>query len=382
MEVGVCMICTEFYPLVGGMQTHTLQLSRHLQRHGVHVTVMTRHYDNLPSFERVDGVDVHRVFTWNRSWAGASLSFTLASIQFLIQQRAKYQIIHSHQVYSPATIGLIGQSLLGKKLVVNPHRGGYLGDVYRLSERRFGQQRLALLRDKADCFIVISREIEKELQQIGVPQSKLKFIPNGVNTDHFVPVEDRRKEHLKQRLDLPKGPIVAFVGRLVPAKNVSLLVDLWERFPDTGAHLLILGDGPRRASLENSCQDKGLTDKVLFTGNVENVAQYLQCSDIYVLPSLTEGLPVALLEAMACSLPVVASSVGGVPELLQDGVNGFLVSPGNAQDFHDKLATLLVDRELQHKMGSQARQTILSNYSLSTISERYLALYKDLLNQN
>jgi glycosyltransferase involved in cell wall biosynthesis len=374
------MVCTEFYPLVGGMQTHTLQLSRHLQRQGVRILVVTRRYNSLLSFEYVEGIPVYRLFTWDRSWAGASLSFSWAAIRFLIKHRAQYQIIHSHQVFSPATIGLLGQGLLGKKMVVNPHGGGHTGDVYRLCERRFGRLRLALLRDRADCFVAISQEIEEELEQIGVPQAKIRSIPNGVDTDYFTSSDEKQKRYLKNSLNLPEGQIVSFVGRLVPAKNVNALLDAWDQILDTGATLLILGDGPQRARLEALCRDRRLTDSVLFVGNVENVVQYLQCSDVYVLPSLTEGLPIALLEAMACSLPVVASAVGGVPQVVEDGVNGFLVPPGNVRDFQDKLKGLLRDGELRHQMGNQARRTVVSRYSLAKICERYLALYKELLN--
>jgi glycosyltransferase involved in cell wall biosynthesis len=373
------MVCTEFYPLVGGMQTHTLALSRHLQENGVRVLVLTRRNHGLPAFEHVQGVPVYRVFTCNASKLVASLSFTLSAMRFLIRHRLEYEIVHSHQLFSPTTVGLLAQAILSKPLIANPHGGGYCGDIYRVRQRRrLGTMRLSVIGRRADRFVAISSEIAGELEQVGVPRTKIRRVPNGVDTARFAPAEEAERHRLRQILRLPEGLIVSFVGRLVAQKGLDVLLAAWTRVAKHGVTLLILGDGPQRQRLERECRDRGLAEHIRFVGKVDNVVEFFQCSDICVLPSRSEGLPIALLEAMACCVPAVASAVGAVPEVIEDGINGILVPPEDEHELARQLSRLVENGPRRRQLGACARLSVVSTYAMAAVCKRYISLYSEL----
>jgi glycosyltransferase involved in cell wall biosynthesis len=169
---------------------------------------------------------------------------------------------------------------------------------------------------------------------------------------------------------------------LVAVKQLDVLVKAFAGLVPTlpaSAQLLIVGDGEERARLENQAIELGVGPQVKFVGSVTNVEPYLQASDIFVLPSRNEGLPVALLEAMACSLPCVASATGGIMDLIRSGVNGLMVPPGDAQALQSALETLLLDPTLATQLGRQARQDAHQNYSMEHTAQDYLQLYRSLL---
>ncbi|MGB5934215.1 MAG: glycosyltransferase family 4 protein, partial [Anaerolineae bacterium] len=329
-QLGVRMINIDFYPVLGGAQMHTLRLCRFLRAHGVDVEVITRHHPGLPYYEDVDGIPVYRTPIWHRSKITASLSFTFHALRRLAAGRGRYQIIHSHEMLSPMTLGLIGRELLGAQLVINPHRGGYLGDMYKLKQRRplTGGMRLSWARRRGDAFIAVSQEIASELQAGGIPEEKIKRIPYALETDHFRPLNGKERTALRRQLGLTEDLWTCFTGRLVEEKGIDLLLHAWAEVVqrEPAARLLIVGDGDKRSCLEELADRLDLNRHVHFTGGVTDTVHYLQACDMYVQPSFTEGLPIAVLEAMACGLPVLATAVGGVTDLMRDGQNG-LVSP-------------------------------------------------------
>jgi len=264
--------------------------------------------------------------------------------------------------------------------VATLHRSGAIGDVLRLKSRLLGKARLRVLSRDINAFCVISQAIDEELAAEGVPVQKRVLIPNGVDVELFVPLPASKRAALRSRLKLPKdAPLVTFVGRLAPEKQVEHLIGIWasirRNLPQ--AILLILGSGPEEDKLKAMAGDG-----ILFLGEQMDVTPYLQASDLFVLPSKAEGLSVALLEALACGLPAIASSVGGSPEVIRHMETGWLVPPGNQIALREAIVTLLTDENLRHKLSGQARIHVVNNYSLVKMADRLCDLYSRVIEQD
>jgi glycosyltransferase involved in cell wall biosynthesis len=221
-------------------------------------------------------------------------------------------------------------------------------------------------------FIALSEEIEQELRDIGVPRDRIVRIPNGVDTRRFRPLDARRRETLRAELRFTGRRVALFIGRLESMKGVDALLDAWQdvrrSVPD--ALLVIMGYGALRASL----QSRSVPD-VRFVGVVDDPLPYLQAADCFVLPSLGEGLPVALLEAMATELPCVATSIGGTVDVIRPGIDGWLVRPQDSAALAKALvqALTLSDRA---QLGAAGRARVLSKFSLEDAADRLSALYR------
>lgn len=382
MTYGVAMISSVFYPSIGGAQTVILDVGRKLQARNVNVIVVTRHYRGLARYEEVGGLPTYRVGRGDSNKAVAALSFIQGATQLLVQQRQRYDILHCHQMISPMTIGLLAKAFVHKPLVVNPHRSGEIGDIGVLTRRRpvTGRLRIAAARQHADAFLCISPAIHAELRGVGVAEDKLWDVTNGVDTARFCPAMPAERAALRQSLGLPARRLAIFTGRLVAEKGLDVLLRAWpevlQQVPD--AHLVLVGDGDQRATLEAQAQQLGMAARVTFAGGSTQIADFLRAADAFVLPSYAEGLPVALLEAMACGLPCVGTAIDGTRQLIDDGVRGRLVAPGDAAALARGLTEALAGSQA-HNWGSQARHYVCAHYSLDAVAEAYMHMYATLL---
>lgn len=372
-SIRVAMITQRYYPHVGGAERQLAALIPRLQHQGVEVHILTRRYQkNLAPFERVQGVPVHRL-SMPGPKAAASLTFTAAALAHL--HRLKPHLIHAHELLSPTTTAILAKRLLGTPVVAKVLRGGELGDIHKLQQRLFGRQRLAVFRRHVDTFISISREIDRELAGLDIPASQRRFIPNGVDVERFKPLLPAHRQALRSRLGLAGAPVVLFTGRLEPEKQVQHLVSIWPQVQAAhpGATLLLVGTGSQEGLLK---QQAG--SGVLFTGPVDDVAPYLQAADLFVLPSATEGLSNALLEALAAGLPAIATSVGGAPDVIDHDRSGWLVPAGHKPALLEAIVTLLADNACRESMGQQGRERVMRDYSLPAVARSLLGLYQQL----
>lgn len=368
----VAMLIQAYYPRLGGAERQLASLVPLLENLGIEIQILTRRYDAaLASFEMINGVPVYRLPVPGPKPA-AAISFSLSAIPRLY--KFKPHVIHAHELLSPATTAVMAKRLFGTPIVAKVLRGGSLGDLAKLKHRAFATSRIASLKRGIDSFIVISKEIDDELAEIGVPPEKRTFIPNGVDLNRFAPISLNNKTNLRHSLNLPDGLIVVFSGRLDPEKRVDQLVEAWNEVikKHSTALLLILGTGTEEKKLK---QIAGAN--VRFEGNVDDVTPYLCASDIFVLPSSTEGLSNALLEAMASGLASIATSVGGATDLIEDGKNGILIPPDDPQALLAALLTMLSDSDRRMQFGVNGRSFIEKNYSLSAVADKLNALYRN-----
>lgn len=366
------MIIQSYHPLVGGAEKQIEALAPILQNLGVDVSVITRRYPGLKSIEMVSGVPVYRM-PIPGSKPLKAISFTLFALLKLA--KLKPDVIHAHEMLSPATTALAARQLMGTPIVVKVLRGGVLGDVAKLKNRFLGLNRLKALRDHVDKFIVISSEIEKELTALGVSKNKLYHNPNGVDTSKFSPRVGEGKTALREKLGIKSGPVTVFTGRLSAEKKVDQLIKIWPlvRAEYPQAQLLIVGEGEEGPGLKQLAKEG-----VSFLGKVEDVSPYLQAADIFVLPSATEGLSNALLEAMSTGLSVVATSVGGAPDLITHKKNGWLIPIEDIDKLQEAILYLMGNERVRNRMGKQARESIRNGFDLNLVAHRLKDLYVSL----
>ena len=379
------MIAVYFYPDVGGIQMTLLSLSQHLREIGAKVTVITRRTHDNPYFEEMDGVRVYRLdIPKSTSKIKAALQFIFGSLKILFEQRDNYQIVHSHQLVSPTTIGLLAKTFFRKRLVLTPHTPSTTGDVHSLVYKRplTGKPRIKWMQRSADAVVAISEEIKVDLNKLGFSPEIISYIPNGVDTRRFSPMEAPQKEKQRSELGLPDGTIITCAGRLIPRKQIDILIKAFSalvpNLPNT-ASLLVLGDGEERSHLEELAKSLGVSNQVRFTGAVLDTQKYLQVSDIFVIPSSIEGMPIILLEAMSCGLPCIGSKIGGIEDLIEEGQTGLFVTSGDVLDLKEKINTLISNKRLSSQLGQAARNAIQKHYSMETTAIKHLNLYKRLL---
>jgi len=199
----------------------------------------------------------------------------------------------------------------------------------------------------------------------------------------FKPLPPDEKTHLRQRLGLPINKVIAlYTGRLVSYKGLPLLLDTWSQIVADGNQALLVLAGGGSMDIYNCEEDlrarvnaDGLQEQVIFTGEVRNVAEYLQAADLFVFPTEKEAFGISVIEAMACGLPVAATPVGGLSDIITDGANGLVVQPAEGQQLYTALTKLIADQELRAQLGQAGCKTARERYSTEIVSERYEQLF-------
>jgi glycosyltransferase involved in cell wall biosynthesis len=210
-----------------------------------------------------------------------------------------------------------------------------------------------------------------------------------VDTGRFTPPDPHERKQLRAKLGLLQdGLLVIFTGRLVSYKGVAVLVRAFQKVcegrPD--ARLVMVGAGGVdifncEKEIRDYVRAKGLSDKVLFTGAVRNVDEYLKASDVFAFPTQSEGLPISLLEAMACGLPIVTTWTDGIKNVLVPERNGLVVQAGDENQLRDALERLLRDETLRETLGRAARTTIQDRFTRDVITRQYIALFDECLGE-
>lgn len=375
------MITSSFYPHLGGGEQQALRLSQKLIQRGWNVRVITRRhnpqYPYLPSaFEQHQGVPVHRVFSPGPGKIG-SLLFMLSSLVFLAL-RGRKGIYHAHGIGAPATIAVWAARLFGDMSLVKLRTGV---EVYRNVRQSGFSRGFAFMLRGADYLIAVNREVGEELRAWGVSSKRIGELPNAIDTDQFMPCEDKEAARLclfPSANGWRKKTWFLYVGRLSPAKGVDVLLSAWAKLPlqiCDESLLLIVGDGAEKASLMAQCKQLGVDSSVKFLGRREEVFDFYQAADVVVLPSRWEGLSNVMLEAMACGLPVICTAVGGAVDWLENKKNGVLVPSEDVYAMRHAMLWVTENRDSWHRLGKSARETVVDSLSMDVVIKRLERLY-------
>lgn len=375
------MLVNEFPPLqVGGAEIQAERLSAYLAGNGWQVWVVTRHAHDLPNSEQRNGFTILRPQTLGRGKI-RTFTFMFFALLMLIKMRNRYQILHAHLAFGPAFVAVLVSRLLGKQVIVKLGGSGTIGDISTSLRTWRGRLRLAAIRRWSDVIVVLTEIMRNEAISAGIPLSKIRIFNNGIDTSLYLGYDT--KDVAKELLHLDDKKVILFVGRLDPVKSLPTLLDALaislNRCPDL--FLLILGDGPERASLEAQVERLGLVSHVNFEGNQKDVRPFLGAADIFVLPSKTEGISNALLEGMAAGLACLVTPVGGNLDVVESGKSGLYIPVGDVSAWSDGLIKIAQNDELRSALGNAARRRIQETYDFEVVGAQYESLYRSLLDR-
>ncbi|MBM3157972.1 MAG: glycosyltransferase family 4 protein [Chloroflexi bacterium] len=371
---------TPYYPPhIGGIEYHVEALSRKLVEAGHEVTVYTSNVPKTKKHEVVDGVEV---FRFNCPFAPLNNPVMPGLFLKLIRD-SRFDIVHTHGHFHLSSSMVAFSSLLTRRNFVLTSHGAVLGyhgwkkAIEIIFNKTLG---ICTLRATRRVIALTATQTEK-LKDLGAGPGKTVVIPIWIEMSRinsYVDAQSFRSTH-----NLGDKKIVLFVGRLLPIKGLEHLIEA-VRFMKTSPTIVIIGDeapgypGTKQA-LEKQVSTLGLREQIMFLGSFprEKLADAYRGADIFVLPSLAEGLPLVLLEAMSLGKCVIATKVPGNIDVIKDGWNGILVEPKNPLALAEKIDLLLTDGASREKLGVQARKDIEQNYSSDKIISHILDLYFD-----
>jgi glycosyltransferase involved in cell wall biosynthesis len=360
--------CIYFPPEVGGLESHAYFLCRELVRQGHHVTMMTsRSRPDLPARESMDGIDVVRKWFPKQRTPTAWIAHTLATVPHFNRLAKHAEILHA-QTFASAVPGIRAKRKYRLPLVITLHTSHFL----KLAQKPAWQPVLRWIIRSADWLLAASEEIRDVALGL-YAHPRAEALTNGVDTDMFAPPSTRQRGE-RPRLIVPR--------RLFHKNGVEYFIralPLVRREVDVEA--VLVGDGPERERLEGLVRDLGVGDAITFLGrqpNTEMPALYGR-ADVAVFPSLMEATSVAALEAMSCGVPVAASRVGGLPEIVDESV-GTLFEPANPESQAQALVALLRRGNLDG-LGERARQRVVDSWSVERLVRRHIEIYETLLRE-
>jgi len=362
----------------GGVEWVIFETGRRLVQRGHSVLVLTLGKTSACR-ESLHGISVWRVPSYDltpllRLQSRISLLFVSEVLKAV--SLFKPDIIHLHNpfFFSCALCTPLLHFVVKRPLVVTLHLGSMdnFGGVARICISMYERLWARLCFPLCARIICVSRSVAVHALSLGAREERLSIVPNGVDLERFYPG--------KECVD-NGSLVVTFIGRLIFNKGPHILV---KAIPKILASLpnvkfLIVGDGIERKNLENDVRRLGVDSFVLFLGIVNDVGQILRESHIFVRPSLSEGMPLTVLEAMACGLAVVATSVGGTPELIHHGVTGILIPPGSVEALADAVVQLGRDKLLRQRLGENARNYVSRFYTWERVADDIERIYYELL---
>jgi glycosyltransferase involved in cell wall biosynthesis len=373
---------------MGGPALHVAYLTAGLRKRGYETTLvagsLARGEDSMAFVAEELDVGVVRIDELGREISPLrDLAATLRLARLI--RREQPDILHTHTAKA-GTVGRIAVLLSGRKrppIVVHTFHGhvlrGYFGPgrsrLFRLLERWLARRTTAL--------IAVSPQVRDDLVALGVaPPERFAVIRLGIELDERVAGTQNGRLDSRRYLGIPPERfVVGWIGRMTAVKRTDDVLVAFKQLRDEGvdACLCMVGDGPDRAQLEQRAHELGVVKDTLFLGYQEDVAPFYAAFDALVLPSSNEGTPVSAIEALAAGRPVVATRVGGVPDVVQEGEDGFLVEPGATDELADRLARLARDPQLRERMGKAGRERVLPRYAVERLVDDVDRLYRSLL---
>ena len=306
---------------------------------------------------------------------GAQADYLMPLKLAQVIRRQQPDIVHS-QSWSGVDAAIAQTMTCGARLIHSEH-GRNLPHIYAEPLKRRIARRC--LYQKADAVFAVSAELrDYYCRETGFHAERMRVIPNGVDMRR---IDEADRVGVREELGIATDDfVIGTVARLDATKDTITLARAFARLSKhSGLKLLIVGDGSERARLERFAAESGLTSAIIFTGARHDVPRLLSAMNVFALPSLSEGLPITVLEAMAARLPVVATNVGALSELIKEGVTGFLVEPQQEEAMADRLMRLSTTRELAVPFGIEARHKVEREYNLDLMLHRYAELYFSVL---
>jgi glycosyltransferase involved in cell wall biosynthesis len=373
---------------IGGPALHVAYLTEGLASRGYDTTLvagtLARGEESMAHVARQRGVSIVTLEALHREISPLSDVRAIIRLASVIR-RERPTILHTHTAKAGA-VGRIAAVLAGSArppVIVHTFHGhvlrGYFGGVrtaaFRILERTLARWTTQL--------VAVSPEVRDDLVALGVaPAEKFVVVRLGIELEERVELNGAARGETRRILGIePDSFVVGWVGRMTAVKRTDDVLLSFQRLlsRDVDATLCLVGDGPDRSRLERRAHELGIAKRCLFLGYQDDVGAFYSAMDALVLPSANEGTPVSVIEALAAGRPAVATRVGGVPDVVEDGVDGFLVDAGDTEGIAEWLATLARDPELRSTMGTRGRERALQRYAVERLVDDVDRLYRRLV---
>ncbi|RLG41098.1 MAG: hypothetical protein DRN78_04670 [Thermoproteota archaeon] len=373
----------------GGPAIYVRELSKYLAKAGVEVGILH------PEGRRAYSLDPVESFVVRSSLPKLLLKdpwvFSALAHKYISSLQGKFDLVHIHlapvilQLAAGMLVRPIVSTIHGWPIYEDYYSVTHEGSVYSLFKlvAVTPRETLSLLKliEGSKLVATVSKHLRNILEMYNpLWADKLDVLYNGVDTNFFYPRRSCPSSGNQSRLleKMSSKPTILYLGRVIPRKGIGLLLKAASKI-DKMAQVVIAGriDPSYERRLRKLASSLGIEDIVAITGELPRrlLPYFYSMADVYVLPSLFEGLPTTLLEAMACGTPVIATRVGGIPEVVDHGRNGFLIGRGSLNELRDTLRCLLDDESLRKRMSIEAERTVKERFSWDIISKRYIELY-------
>lgn len=301
---------------------------------------------------------------------------------YLLLRKGKFDIVHTHTAKAGA-LGRIAARLAGVKVIVHTPHGhnfyGYFGAA--------ANKAIIFIERLAACFtdkIIVFTELEKKdfIKFKVAPKNKVVLIYQGLELDKYSKAA-MDKNKMRESFNIgQKEFVVGFIGRLEPVKGLDYFVDAASRVEkkNPNVRFILVGDGSMRQGLENKVRDLGIAQRFIFTGWREDIAQINSMLDILVLPSLNEAVGISLIEAQSAGVPVIATNVGGIPEVVNDNITGLLVPAADAASLAGAIEYLLENDQKRIEMSEAAKAWVAGKFKAEDMADKISRLYNELVN--
>jgi len=371
----IALVSDWYYPKLGGVAVHMHDLALHLRSLGHEVAIITNDRDTGKEAELKEaGIDLIKVPGYTLGSVGINMSVFSRSATTMIPYIRDYEVVHGQHAFTPLALKAVSAGRkIGKATLITTHSINYenspaIRAIARVTFPYFryhlrNPHRIIAVSRASKCFIRRFTRVPVEVVQ------------NGVNVGFFdIPIS---KDEAKEKLGLGEK-VVLYVGRLEPRKGVSTLINAMKHVDGT---LLIAGQGSMLPLLRERAKLLGIGNRVRFLGMVEysKLPLLYRASDVFVLPSLSEAFGIVLLEAMASGTPVIGTSVGGIPEII-DGC-GLLVPPGNSKELARAINFVLSNQHIEKRLSHLGKKRVEQVYDWNVIVKRVVALYREVLDE-
>ena len=370
----IALVGDEFYPGIGGVASYTMGLGEALAKLGVDPVVITHAYPGHPNKEKFGKLEVIRLNGFIIPGAGRALSISLGKKLHEKLKFGDFDVVHGQDIFSSMALQSVYSARRCKlPSVLTCHSihetSGFWKFVYKP---------IVITMRKAARVIAVSSAVRKFCEALGVSPKKMRVVLNGCNLSISTP---KNPDSIRRKFGIGEGPLIVSVLRLIKRKGPQFLVQAFPRIRReiTQAKLIIVGAGREGPALYQLAEELKVKDSVRFLGVLPHreVLELIAAADVFVLPSTIEACPLALLESMALGTPVVCTAVGGVPEVIKDGLNGLMVPPADPLALAEAVIQILKDDKVAARIRMNELKTVREGFSWERVAKQTLEVYEE-----